>query len=814
MKPNNIKKCLIITFIAFVFISNSAMAREIITLKTGWKFSKGQIENARQTEFDDSKWQDITLPHDWAISGPFMMEADGNTGKLPWKGEGWYRKQLEIPAGYSGKQVYLVFDGIMAFPEIYINGKLVGKWDYGYNSFYFNVTDFLNPGAKNVLAIHVDTRKHDSRWYPGAGIYRKIQMIVAEPVHAGIWSTSIQTPIVKPNYAEVRVMTTIINQSKNSTDKIRVEQIILSPKGNEITKKEISSLIISGKSKDLEVTIPLSDPQRWDTDNPILYQVKTIIYQGDKVVDENLNAFGVRTMRFTANNGFYLNDKRVQLKGVCLHHDQGPLGSAFYKRAMERQIEIMKSMGCNAIRTSHNVPAPELLELCDKMGMLVIDELFDKYDAKADIIDDTDFEEFAQRNVKNFVCRDRNHPSIFIWSVGNEIWDVQNNVNNGFKHLQTIINYVSKYDPTRPKTLVCDDRNAANYRHFDFYDVLSYNYGRRYDLAKQLAPDKAVIITESASTVSTRGFYELPLPEKKTDFTKSLQVSSYDLNAPMWAEIPDDDFMWQQDEQYVAGEFVWTGFDYIGEPTPYANYSMKEFGLTDKNASYSSYFGIVDLCGIPKDRYYLYKSYWNTKENTIHILPHWNWTGKEGTKVPVFVYTNGDCAELFLNGKSLGMKYKAPVSKNSVERFRLMWKDVVYQPGELKVVAYKEGEKIGEQLMKTAGEPYQIKLTTDRKTIKAGGDDLSYILVEASDKNGNLCPLADNQIEFSVKGNAFVAGIGNGNPQSFEPFQGTQIKLFYGKAMLILGSGLQKGKVEVTANSEGLVKAMENIVVE
>ncbi len=333
-------------------------------------------------------------------------------------------------------------------------------------------------------------------------------------------------------------------------------------------------------------------------------------------------------------------------------------------------------------------------------------------------------------------------------------------------------------------------------------------------MAGQLAHDKSVIITESASTVSTRGFYELPLPEKKTNFTKSLQVSSYDLNARYWAEIPDDDFMWQQDEEYVAGEFVWIGFDYLGEPTPYMSFSVKEMGLINKEALYSSYFGIVDLCGIPKDRYYLYKSYWNTKENTLHILPHWNWKGKEGTMVPVFVYTNGDFAELFLNGKSLGKKYKSPASQNSTERFRLMWKKVEYQPGELKAIAYKEGKKTGEQIVKTVEEPYQIKLTADRKLLKAGGDDLSYILVEAFDKNGNLCPMADNQFEFSVKGNAFIAGVGIGNPISFGPFQGSQIKLFYGKAMVILSSGKEKGKVEITANSKGLVKGIENLIIE
>ena len=465
----------------------------------------------------------------------------------------------------------------------------------------------------------------------------------------------------------------------------------------------------------------------------------------------------------------------------------------------------MKSMGCNAIRTSHNVPAPELLELCDKMGILVFNEAFDKYDRKADIKPETDFEEFAQRNIKNFVMRDRNHPSIFIWSVGNEMADVQTNKNNGLVKLQTMVNLVKKYDPSRPVTMACDMTGEAAYRHFDYYDVHSWNYNRRYMLARQMEPNKSVIVSESASTVSTRGYYDLPLPVKKDSFSRSMQVSSYDLNAPFWAEIPDDDFMWQQDEEYVAGEFVWTGFDYLGEPTPYVRFMLGSIGMPDAFESRSSYFGIVDLCGIPKDRFYLYKSYWNTTETTVHILPHWNWEGKSG-KVPVFVYTNGDCAELFLNGKSLGKQCKIPNASKSTERFRLMWKDVSFQPGELKAVAYKEGKIIGEQTMKTAGEPYQIKLTADRTEITADGMDLAYILAEALDKDGNPCPLADDLILISMGGPGTIAGVGNGNPQSVEEFQADKIKLFYGKAMIIVKSGLNKGEIKITATSDKLVK--------
>ncbi|HZV44867.1 MAG TPA: glycoside hydrolase family 2 TIM barrel-domain containing protein, partial [Saprospiraceae bacterium] len=685
--------------------------------------------------------------------------------------------------------------------------------DYGYNSFYVDVTDKLNANGKNIIAVHADTRQHDSRWYPGAGIYRKVQLIAVNPIHVNIWGTKVTTPILKTNYAKVNFITSIANQSA-AADSIEIEQVILGPGGNKISSTLLKGNIPANASREFEGTATLTDPDRWDVNHGVLYTLHTIVRKGNNVVDEYSTPFGVRSIRMTADDGFYLNDRRVQLKGVCLHHDQGPLGAAFYPRAMERQLELLKSMGCNAIRTSHNCPAPELLDLCDKMGILVIDEIFDKYDRKADILDTTDFEKFAHRNVHNFVLRDRNHPSIFLWSVGNEIGDVQWNKNGGFEKLRIMVNEFRHYDMSRPLTLVCDSRNSASLRHFDYYDVHSWNYGRRYDLARQLEPNKAVIISESASTVSTRGFYEWPLPQKKTDFTKSLQVSSYDMNAPDWAEIPDDDFMWQQEENYVAGEFVWTGFDYLGEPTPYDNAAVKRMGMIDKEASVSSYFGILDLVGIPKDRFYLYKSYWNKSDTTIHILPHWNWPGMEGKNIPVFVYTSGDCAELFLNGKSLGTKCKIPDSQHSTERFRLMWNDVTYDAGELKAVAYKEGVKIGEVLLATTGKPYTIRLTPDRNTIHADGLDLSYVLIEVVDDHGLVCPTSNLDIQLHVSGVGLIAGVGNGNPQSISPFQSDQIQTFNGKAMLILRSGTQKGTIEVKATSADLQEQKVTITVE
>lgn len=791
----------------------NGQGREVFTLQSDWKFQKGQISNAAAVDFNDSAWEKINIPHDWAIAQPFILDGDGNTAKLPWKEEGWYRKTLHISEAYKNKRVLLIFDGVMAFPEIYVNNELAGTWDYGYNSFYLDITDYLNFEGINVLAVHADTRQHDSRWYPGGGLYRKMQMLVVNPVYMDVWGTYISTPIIKPNYADVRIITSVQNTLQSDAN-IQVEQVVLNPQGQKVASGEITGKIAAKRSKDFELTLEVINPELWDLASPNLYRVITTISRDNELLDNSSETFGIRTMQFTADDGFYLNNKRVQLKGVNMHSDFGPLGVAFNYRAMERQLEIMKSMGVNAIRNSHNIAAPEMLALCDKMGLLFFNEIFDKYDAKAGILGDTDFDEFAHRNIKNFVMRDRNHPSVFLWSVGNEIGDVQNNIDNGFKRLHTMVNYVNKYDPTRPATLVNDDMKSAALRHFDYYDVHSYNYGRRYRLARQLEPNKSVIISESASTVSTRGFYEFPLPEVKTDFTKALQISSYDLNAPEWAEISDDDFMWQQEESYIAGEFVWTGFDYLGEPTPYRNEEVLKMGMTDKEASRSSYFGIVDLVGIPKDRYYLYKSYWKPEETTIHILPHWNWKDRIGKNVPVFVYTNGDSGELFVNGKSQGIQYKNPKSENSTERFRLMWRDVAYEPGEVKVVVYKNGKILGEEKIKTAGDAYKIKLSPDRMKIKADGSDLSYVLVEAYDKDENLAPLADDKITVSIKGKGFIAGVGNGNPQSFAPFKTNTVKLFYGKAMVILQSGLEKGVIEITAGSDKLKNETVKITVE
>jgi beta-galactosidase len=918
--------------------------RTVQNFNSDWRFIKGdQAETARQLDFDDSAWQAVTLPHDWAIAGPFNPQEHGFAGKLPWKGVGWYRKTFQIDKADNGKQVYLDFDGVMAFPKVYVNGQLAGEWDYGYMSFRVDATPYIKFGEKNIVAVQADTRNHGTRWYPGAGIYRKVVMTICEPVHVGHWSTYITTPIIEDKTATVQIRTSIENHLKTES-KVNAAITILDPKGKITAVMQTEDMVIgAGGAGSLDQLLTVKNPKRWDITSPNLYTANIVVSQDGKVADTDTAAFGIRTFEFTANDGFHLNGRRVQLYGVNLHHDQGPLGAAFYPRAMERQLEIMRDMGCNAIRTSHNPPAPELLELCDKMGFVVWDECFDKWDDKADRVNgQPPLEEHGAKQIHNFVTRDRNHPSIVVWSIANEIGAKSRRNEDGMtaERVKFLRDCVLKDDASRPVGAAFCHPEIGKSDIPACLDITGWNYLRRYNLMWETYPDKPIIYSESASTLSTRGFYELPLPTKKTEYSKQLQVNSYDHTAADWSDIPDKEFDLMQKDKFVAGEFVWTGFDYLGEPTPF-----------DKEAR-SSYFGIVDLCGIPKDRYYLYRSYWRPEVTTVHILPHWNWPDRIGKEVPVYVYSNGDTVELFLNGKSLGRKtktqpvdkpaniaqgkpvkasseqadkgnsaamavdsksdthwcaangnadawwqvdlgqvqpvryimlgfekelqfytfeiqvsddesnWKTVIEKNdnmgynnqteyaldtqaryvriqfktlsegtwasireveiysvptespyyaSMNNYRFRWMDVVYQPGELKAVAYKNGKKIGQAIMQTAGQPAAIRLTPDRKKLSPIQGDLSYILVEAVDAKGNLCPLADNRIHFAVQGPATIAGIDNGNPMSFESFQTDNYKLFYGKAMLVIRTEGKDGGIRITAKADGLKDGKANL---
>jgi beta-galactosidase len=787
--------------ISFSGCSKKASDRAIVDFNKEWLFKKGeQAEKVTLADFDDSEWKPVRLPHDWAITGPFDPAGDGSTGRLPWKGVGWYRKKFSLDACYSGRRVYFDFDGIMAFPKVYINGRPAGEWDYGYNSFRVDATPYVKFGETNLIAIEVDTGKHRSRWYPGAGIYRKVTMTIAEPVHIAHWGTFVTTPFISNDSASVNVKVTV----ENHLDKVisaDVALILADPDGVRVAKGNISTSILPGGTSDAEQKLDILTPRRWDIDHPELYKASIIVSVNGQKMDSETVTFGIRTFKFTADDGFHLNGRRIQLYGVNLHHDQGVLGAAFNTRAMERQLEIMQEMGVNALRTSHNPPAPEVLALCDRMGIIVWDEAFDKWEATAGHVTGEPMEIFGERQIKNFVMRDRNHPSVVLWSIGNEIWTGEENWGKTAERVSFMRDFVITCDPTRPVAIGNDKVEDGDSNVLDSLDVVGYNYMRRYGRFRETHPYMSLIYSESASTVSTRGYYDFPLPETKTQFNQEAgQVSSYDLNAMWWSDVADRDFYLMEEDSFVAGEFVWTGFDYLGEPSPFLQKAR------------SSYFGIVDLCGIPKDRYYLYRSYWRPDEFTAHILPHWNWPDRKGENVPVFVYTNGDSAELFLNGKSLGKRSKLKNVPGGLEgeyygvidKYRLRWMDVVYEPGELRAVIYKDGAVIGETVKKTAGEPVELVLTPDRETISADGYDLSYILVEAIDKEGNPCPFASDIVTFNLEGPAKIAGIGNGNPLAMEPFQDPEHRLFYGKAMLVLRSiEGEYGDVTVTATAGG-----------
>jgi beta-galactosidase len=776
-----------------------AAGRRVVNFNRNWKFNKGSQPGAKAANFDDSAWETVQLPHDWAISGPFNPRENGYAGKLPWRGVGWYRKTFDLDKADKGRRVYFDFDGVMAFPQVYVNGQLAGEWDYGYMSFRVDATKYVKFGRTNVVAVRVNTYRHGTRWYPGAGIYRKVTMAICEPVHIAHWGMFVTALHVSNAAATISVRSTVENHL-NTKSKVTVEVVLLDPNGNPVATSKKSDTVLAGGSHELDQWFVIANPQQWDITSPKLYTAKTIVRRSDKVMDTDSTCFGIRTFQFTADDGFHLNGRRVQLHGVCLHHDQGPLGAAFYTRAMERQLEIMRDMGVNAIRTSHNPPAPELLELCDRMGFVVWDECFDKWDTTADRINgQPPLEEYGEKQIRNFVMRDRNHPCIVVWSIGNEIGN-QPRDREGLspERVKFMSDFVRKYDPTRPVGLVCNVPATADTPILDALDLTGWNYNRSYGRYREHYPNNPIVYSESASALSTRGFYELPLPETKTQYSKQFQVSSYDRNSAKWSDIPDREFQLIETDSFVAGEFVWTGFDYLGEPTPFAQQAR------------SSYFGIVDLCGIPKDRFYLYRSHWRPDVTTVHILPHWNWPDRIGENVPVYVYTNGDSAELFLNGKSIGRRTKIKEITDSsyyavTDKYRLRFNDVVYEPGELKAVVYKDGKEIGQAVMRTAGTPAAIRLTPDREQLSATGEDLCYILVEAVDEKGTLCPLADNLVHFKVDGPAEIVGVDNGNPLSLEPFQADSCKLFYGKAMLILRTTEgQGGKVSVTAESDGL----------
>ena len=826
----NIRCLLTGIFAVSMTFSLSAQVRTEQTLEKGWKFTRQDNTEFSSPDYNDVKWQSVTIPHDWAIYGPFSinndkqevaitqdgqkdaMEHAGRTGGLPFVGTGWYRLTFDVPNYTKGDKVELLFDGAMSHAKVYVNGSEAGYWPYGYNSFVIDATAFIKGSKGNKLAVRLENEPESSRWYPGAGLYRNVHLIVTEDSHVPVWGTQLVTDKVDENIARVNLKTTWNAAKGSNLADFTIKTEIKDAQGKVVAS---SSDKLSKFDQSLfEQTFAVAKPNLWSPESPYLYTANSTIYQGEKVKDTYTTRFGIRTIEIIPNKGFFLNGKMVKFKGVCNHHDLGPLGAAVNKAAIRRQIKMMKDMGVNAIRTSHNMPAPEFVEACDEMGMMVMAESFDEWkSAKCENGYHKVFDEWAEKDIVNLVHHYRNNPSIVIWCVGNEVPD-QRNQANGPKLARMLQDICHREDPTRPVTQGMDAPDAVvNNNVAATMDVAGFNY-RPFKYAENYKklPQQIILGSETASTVSSRGVYKFPVKRESMKKYDDHQSSSYDVEHCGWSNLPEDDWIWHEDNPWAIGEFVWTGFDYLGEPTPY---------YTDW-PSHSSLFGIVDLAGLPKDRFYLYRSHWNKESETLHILPHWTWPGREGEVTPVFVYTNYPSAELFINGKSQGKRTKdlSVTYENSMDststanlkrqqRYRLMWMDTKYEPGTVKVVAYNEkGEAVAEKEIRTASKPDHIELVADRTVIDADGKDLSFITVKVVDKDGNLCPDAQNLIKFDVKGKGTYRAGANGNSISLELFHMPQMKVFNGMMTAIVQSSEEAGNITLKATAKGLKPAV------
>ena len=799
------------------------------TLEKGWKFTREDNSSFSSPSYDDSKWQNVTVPHDWAISGPFSinndkqntaiaqdgqtqaMEHAGRTGGLPFVGTGWYRLSFDAPELKEGKKCTLVFDGAMSHAQVYINGEKAIFWPYGYNTFYVDATPFLKRGEKNELAVRLENENECSRWYPGAGIYRNVHLVFTDEAHIPVWGTQVITEEISGKYARISQRTEFEPASGKKLSAYRLVTEIKDAEGNVVARKECQPS--DNGEKAFSQTFEVNDAKLWTPDTPNLYTSVSRVYEGSTLRDEYTTTFGIRQVKVEGGKGFFLNGQPLKFKGVCQHHDLGPLGAAVNESAIRRQVRILKDMGCNAIRTSHNMPAPELVKVCDEMGMMLMAESFDEWvTPKVQNGYHLFFNEWADKDITNLVRHYRNNPSVVMWCIGNEVPD-QDDGDRGVKiayHLQELCHQL---DPTRPVTQGMDHPDAVTANGMGAtMDVPGFNYRpHKYLENYKKLPQQMLLGSETASTVSSRGVYKFPVERKAMAKYDDHQASSYDVEHCSWSNLPEDDFIQHDDLSWGMGEFVWTGFDYLGEPSPY---------YTDW-PSHASLFGIIDMGGIPKDRYYLYRSHWNTSSPTLHVLPHWTWPGREGETTPIFVYTSYPTAEVFINGKSQGRRTKdtSVTVYNSADdesmrtlkrqsRYRLMWMDTKYEPGTVKVVAYDEKGNVAETTeMRTAGKPYAIRLSADRTSLTADGKDLSYLTVSVVDKDGIPCPTADNEISFKVTGNGtYRAGTG-GNPASLEPLQRPKMKLFSGMLTAIISSTEKPGSITVQATAKGLKAA-------
>lgn len=827
MKPTLIFTTLLLTWGMW------AQQRTQITLENDWKFTRTDNINASQTNFDDSRWQSVRVPHDWAIYGPFSvindqqntaikqdgqtnaLEHAGRTGGLPFVGVGWYRTLFEIPNYNKNQKTFIQFDGAMSNAQVFINGEKVGFWANGYNTFFFDISDVVTKG-KNTIAVRLENFEEQSRWYPGAGLYRNVHIITTQKAHIPIWGTQIITPVVNEKFAKIDVNTEI---TKNETaKKYTVETTITNPKG-EVVATQKTSLTPYEIDDVISQNFMVDHPELWDVGKPNLYKAISKLYADDNLQDVTETTFGIRSIEIIPNEGFFLNGHRVNFQGVCLHHDLGPLGATVNEAAIRRQIRILQDMGVNAIRTSHNMPAPEFVKAADEMGMMLAVESFDEWGiAKVKNGYNRYFKEWHEKDLTNLVRHYRNNPSVVMWFIGNEV--EEQSVPWGAKVARQLQDIILKNDSTRPVSNGMDrpDHVFANNMAATM-QVAGFNYRPfRYQEAYEKLPQQLILGSETASTVSSRGVYKFPVERKSMAKYSDHQSSSYDVEHCGWSNLPEDDFIQHDDLNYCIGEFVWTGFDYLGEPTPY--YSDWP--------SHSSLFGIVDLAGIPKDRYYLYRSHWKPEAETLHVLPHWNWEGREGETTPVFVYTNYPTAELFINGKSQGKRTKdetitlegsytkeAQESFERQKRYRLMWMDTKYEPGTVKVVAYNNnGTAVAEKEIHTAGKPYALRLETDRTMLAANGKDLAFITVSVVDKNGNTCPNVNDLVHFKVTGKGHYRAGANGDPTSLDLFHLPKMHLFNGKLTAVVESSKEAGNITLNAKAKGLKSAKITIKTE
>lgn len=821
-----------------------------------WTFHLGDDSAASRPDYDDTAWRILHLPHDWAIEGEFSKDNPSGTGggALP-GGIGWYRKTFTVDKADEGKRLYIDFDGVYMNSEVFINGHSLGVRPYGYVSFSYDLTPHIKWGGKNVVAVRVDNAEQpNSRWYSGCGIYRNVWLTKLNPVHIAQWGTFITVQDVSKNSARLNIRTKIqydaaaqLQDSVKQADgtyvvfdseivslaDVVLQSRLMDAEGNVVDEVASELQVIPACPNEVEQEIVVKNPNLWSVNTPYMYKVNSILIDKTtgKVLDNYCTNTGIRTFRFDVQKGFILNGERLKINGVCMHHDLGCLGAAVNIRAIERQLEILQEMGCNGIRCSHNPPSPELLDLCDRMGFIVMDETFDMWRKRKTVHDYSRyFNEWHERDLTDLILRDRNHPSVFIWSIGNEVLEQwsdakadtltleQANLILNFGHDQSMLakegemsvnslltkklaDMVKALDSTRPVTAGCNEPNPNNHLfRSGALDLIGFNYHDDWFAGvPEKFPGKPFIVAESVSALMTRGYYRMPsdetviCPERwdKPYFDDSFSCSSYDNCHVPWGNSHEGTMRHVKNNDFISGQYVWTGFDYLGEPTPY--------GWPAR----SSYFGIVDLAGFPKDVYYLYQSEWHPEKKVLHLFPHWNWAPGQDIDMWAY-YNNADEVELFVNGESQGVRTKGK------DDFHVVWR-VKYEPGVVKVVSRKDGKTVLEKEIHTAGEPAQIRLKADRNEIKSDGRDLSFVTVEVLDKDGNLCPNADNQIMFDVQGAGFIAGVDNGSPVSMEKFKADHRKAFYGKCLVVVQSDGKSGGIKLTATSEGLKTAVTAI---